>query len=419
MKQIVVRALIVGLSTFPSSLGYAEGTDCSRLKGSLPDQTLPAGLARADIPIENVIVIMQENRSFDHYFSQLNQSEFYGHEVDGLDSGTVNIGPLPTTYVRPHSTSLCPTFIGNSWAAMHSYFDQGKMDRFPRVTLPYFDQSDIPYDYSLANQFAIADHYFSSVLGPTMPNRLYLMAATSRGRTGGINPAAPPLDRTIFHNLTHANITWKVYAGATPWYSVYRSLYAATHKRHVGKYKLDHFSREVVSSDFEKDLNQGTLPQVVFIDSTGPESEHPSANIQYGQAFVARHLQMLMASPYWKKSVAFVTYDEGGGFFDHVPPPVACKPDGANAPGGGAFDRYGFRVPLIAVSPYAKHHFISHQTYDHTSILKFIETKFNLPALTRRDANANDLSDLFDYSLPDFSIPPLPSAARDPSRECH
>src|SRR5262249_52911695 len=158
------------------------------------------------------------------------------------------------------------------------------------------------------------------------------------------------------------------------------------------------------------DAAAGTLPQVSYVDPAfilGEDDEHPPTNIQLGQAFIAKVLNAVMTSPAWKRTAVIVTYDEHGGYYDHVPPPPACPPD-AIPPSlqpndtQARFDRYGVRVPLVVVSPYARKHFVSHRVYDHTSILRFIETRFDLPALTARDANADPLLDLFDFKKPAF-----------------
>jgi phospholipase C len=170
------------------------------------------------------------------------------------------------------------------------------------------------------------------------------------------------------------------------------------------------------------------LPQVsyvdpIFIASANTENdEHPPSNIQVGQQFSSNVVNALMQSPNWSSSALFLTYDENGGFYDHVPPPAAVTPDDippmlqpGDAP--GAFDRLGFRVPVSVVSPYSKAHYVSHITYDHTSTLKFIETRFGLPPLTRRDAAAADMTDFFDFSHQSFATPPtLPPATINPAQ---
>jgi phospholipase C len=183
---------------------------------------------------------------------------------------------------------------------------------------------------------------------------------------------------------------------------------------------LDRWGRKVThfESDFIADAKAGTLPQVVFLDtnvvSEGPKNpnEHPPAQVQIGQKWTSDMVHALFASPQWGKSALFFMYDEHGGYYDHVPPPPACKPDAhdptdkAGNAVGGAFDRYGFRVPFIVVSPFAKKGFVSHKTYDHASIVRFIQAKFRVPALTARDANSDIPTDMFDFANPPFATPP-------------
>ena len=180
------------------------------------------------------------------------------------------------------------------------------------------------------------------------------------------------------------------------------------------------------TADFIAQAQAGTLPQVAFVDAifghdkSTQNDEHPPADIQFGQQFVSQIVQALLASPQWKASALFFTYDEHGGYYDHLAPPPACKPDAiepvlpAGDTTGGHFDRYGVRVPMVVVSPFARRGFTSHAVYDHTSITRFIEAKFRLPALTARDANADALMEMFDFANPPFMTPPVLAPAPDP-----
>jgi phospholipase C len=216
--------------------------------------------------------------------------------------------------------------------------------------------------------------------------------------------------RTIFDVLDRYGISWKAYRSylAEDYYRVFPAMRKRDDKKIVR------------IGEFERDLKHGRLPQVALLDSSEllRQDEHPSASIQLGQYWVARRVRALLKSDYWKSSVLFLAYDESGGFYDHVPPAAACAPDSippASGPGltPGAYTYTGFRVPFIAVSPWVKRHHVSHATYDHTSLLRYIEEVFNLPALTRRDANADPFRDLFDYEHPDFTVPRLPHARID------
>jgi phospholipase C len=265
----------------------------------------------------------------------------------------------------------------------------------------------------------MADRYFCSVLSQTFPNRFYLLAGTSFGHirndfpSGGTDYA----QRTIFNVLDEAGISWKIYYGQFPFALLFSYVRDPARAGHL-----------VPVEQFMTDAHAGTLPHVSFVDpsflaSANVETdEHPPSNIQVGQAFVSSVVGAFLESPQWAHGALFLTYDEHGGYFDHVPPPPACTPDDTepmleSGDTPGHFDRYGIRVPFVAVSPYARKHYVSHRVYDHTSILRFIETRFDLPALTRRDANADPLLRLFKLSRPAFATPPtLPPATIDPAQ---
>lgn len=408
---------ILSVLVFCSSLAQASALDCSRKMGSLPNDKAKAGAINKTIPIEHIIVIMQENHSFDNYFGRLNQPEHYGSAVDGVLPSMMNLDSNAKAIYSHHEETLCVANPKHDWDSMHRYWNSGKNDLFvstnannPQV-IGYFDESDIPFYYALADRFAIADRYFASTMTQTYPNRFFLLTGSAFGHVRNDPPFFSKYSqKTIFQLLSENGISWKYYndgSGYLPLFSYY-----ATNKNKL-----------VPPGDFAKDLNSNQLPQVSFIDASGEgEDEHPSQDIQVGQSFVADKVKALVSSPYWQNSVLFLTYDEGGGFFDHVSPPEACLPDNIKpkrlgSPVSGDYDRYGFRVPFVAVSPFAKSHFVSHQTYDHTSILKFIETKFNLPALTARDANAGNMLDLFDFDHPNLTVS-LPSGAVDPAKRC-
>ncbi len=394
----------------------AEALDCSRPAGSLPNSAVPAGTPNAAIPIDHIVVIMQENRSFDTYFGSLNVSGYEG-QVDGVRPTMSNPNGHGGTVRVFHESKLCTADINHSWNAMHTLSNGGRNDQFvinnSRRSMEYYDKTDLPYYYGLANQFAIADRYFASAMTQTYPNRMFLYAATSFGHIR--NDESPSYaefkQKTIFNVLDAHHITWKYYQTEED----YLKLFAPLHARDQHKIAK--------ASQFLVDLAEKKLPQISFVESSevGLQDEHPPSNIQIGQAWVAEKIEGLMSSAYWPNTALFLTYDENGGYYDHVPSPEACTPDDI-APAlrpkdmPGHYDHYGFRVPFVAVSPYAKHHYVSHVTYDHTSILKFIETKFNLPALTRRDANADSMMDLFDFTHQELAVTKLPSAAMDPKR---
>jgi len=273
-------------------------------------------------------------------------------------------------------------------------------------TMGFYDRNDLPFYYALYKKFATGDRYFASVLSQTFPNRFYLLAGTSFGHIR--NDFPPPngfTQPTIFNLLDAAHISWKVYFSQIPF--AFEFAYVRNHAP----------GNVVPVNQYFADAKAGTLPQVSFVDPifAGPPNvendEHPPSNVQVGQQFARKIVNRLEKSPNWSTSALFFTYDEHGGFYDHVPPPAAVKPDNI-APmlqAGdtlGAFDRYGIRVPVVVVSPFARHHFVSHVVHDHTSILRFIEVRFGLPALTARDAAADPMLEFFDFAHPPFSTPP-------------
>lgn len=432
----------------------ADRARCAFKRGAMPaatlGQTSPVG---EKIPIDTVIVLMQENRSFDSYFSKLGE---YAHrsDIEVAPDGATNPDRIGSDggelHPFQHAPHLCFTDTNHEWKESHLQVNGGRMDGFFQTNegyselswvpeslrsgeraLYYYDQRDIPFYYELAKTFGIGDHYHSSVIGPTYPNRMFLYSATSFGLTYN-KIAYPPRrvdDRTptmIFDELTDKGVTWNIYKDGTfPGVAVVNGL---------GAFDRWGWGRVKKMDEFFKDAKRGSLPQVVFVDGhlgnagITHNDEHPPADVQIGQRWVAEVVTSVMASPQWPHTAFFLTYDENGGIYDHVPPPVACTPDDleqrvehrADRSLGG-FDRLGMRVPVIVVSPYAKPAYVSHVTYDHTSITRFIEARFELPALTRRDANADPMFDFFDFDHPAFLTPPqftLPEVDETELRYC-
>ena len=411
----------------PQSLAD-ERDACKFGPGALPEDTLGA-CAGSAVPIEHVVVMMQENRSFDHYFGHLP-----GHGQDDVDVPTgTPVNPSPADSGAPlgwhHESAYCVEDPDHGWAGSHTEWNQGKNDGFAlaNVTakdptghraLGYYDDSDLPFYYALASTFAISDRYFCSLLGPTYPNRFFLTGGTSFGIvTTQISKLAPKGVPQIYRELNDKGVTWKVYKTDLPSVLLYPDF-------GTDPAQADH----VVSADqLVTDAASGTLPQVAFLDAGFEQTadvetdEHAPADVQLGQHFIWEKLHALMTGPEWSTTAVFLTYDEHGGFYDHVPPPPACAPDDTPPAEGadlGGFDRLGIRVPLTVVSPYARRHFVSHQVHSHTSILRFIEARFGLPALTKRDANSDALLDLFDFEAPPkLDVPDFPEPAVDEAQK--
>jgi len=393
---------------------------CTFGPGARPAETLPSGTLHGDaIPIDHIVVFMQENRSFDEYFGKLRKSG--GPKAEGPPHKASNVDPTgATSGIRPfHQKALCEVAdLDHSWTGTHVSVDGGKMDRFTEVNvhpqnpdgdraMGYYTAKDLNFYYKLYKTFAIGDRYFCSLQGPTFPNRYYLLAATSFGHIQNDFPSDPSQydQRSIFNVLDEANISWKVYYAQIAFAQIFSYV------------RTTQMAKLVPIDQYFADAAAGNLPQVSFVDPVFLEKvnvendEHPPANVQIGQQFAASIITALMQSPLWSRSVLFLTYDEHGGYFDHVPPPAACIPDDI-APllsvgdVDAQFDAYGVRVPVVVVSPFARKHFVSHVVHDHTSILRFIQTRFDLPALTRRDANADPMLEFFDFSKAKFATPP-------------
>jgi len=435
--------------------------------------------------VNHVIIIMQENHSYDNYFGALAYapgSPYHNGNgtcaandhscVDGLTctvdgSGNYtcsnsNLDQDGSTVFAFHNPSRCVApDLDHSWLYTHFELNflnpnrsrVGRMDGFVRVndlteqpdpgetptddgTISFYNQTDIPFYYDLAQKFAVSDRYFASVPGPTFPNRSYLMAATSFGHltTSDTFPPVPtgykPITGTIFDLFDANGVTWADYFQDAPQGGSFR-LASAT----LG---LDpHF---IPLNFFFQQAAAGTLPQVSFVDpnfglaGTAHENdEHPPTDIQRGQAYVSQVINAVRNSPNWSDSVIFIVYDEHGGFYDHVRPPAArqggsrtpdniapgqcadlSNPPASTQPGGGAecaanpfsaldttladaealcpdlasnptgpyplkcasFDQLGARVPFIAISPFSKPSYVDHMPADHTSLLAFIEKRF-------------------------------------------
>jgi len=388
-----------------------------RRPGSVPDPRLPQGTDTVP-QIEHIVVLMQENHSYDNYFGMLGRGDGFTLDAQGIP---VNANPDPSGgSVRVfHETDTCqPGAVNQSWDNSHIQFDGGRNDGFVRSAsgvwaMAYFDQSEIPFYYSLGRTFPLADRYFCSVLAQTYPNRRFLLAGTAFGlvSTDLSSVSQNPPNGTIFDRLNAHGISWKSYASNVSTLFIIASVPRGNPKNIT------------TMPRFFADAAAGTLPSVSFVDSnifTGDE-ENPQ-DVQLGEAFISSVVQALMAGPAWSKTMIVWTYDEHGGYYDHVPPPAAVPPDtippDIRVPPDqpGAYDRYGFRVPTLVISPYARPDFVSHTVYDHTSILKTIERKWNLPAMTFRDANANDLFDCLDLTgRPAFLEPPTLDAPGNPT----
>jgi phospholipase C len=416
----------------------ALGRTTLRRPGSRPFSNLPAGTDT--LPgIEHIVVLMMENHSYDNIFGMLSRGDGFTLGANGLPTAA---NPYPNGQVqhafRMPTTCQLDGLPSQEWLTGHMAYDNGKMDGFVSaptgpytanivggVAMGYWTGDDIPFTYSLAEAFTVGDHWFCSVMGQTEPNRRYVTAATSCGMTddGGASllTLVVPAAGTIYNLLDAYGISWENYVTSYPT--------GATPELFPLSDAIPEIFHHKSFDDFFSDAASGNLPAFSFLDENySTQSEEDPQNIVVGEAMLAQVVHAVASSPLWRTTLLAIMYDEHGGYYDHVPPPAAIPPDDIPPvvqPGESTYDgfaRYGFRVPSVVVSPYAKPGAVTSVLHDHTSVLAMVARKWNLPALTYRDANANDLTDFLDMDAltaqkPTFpSLPPLASPGDTSSR---
>jgi phospholipase C len=335
--------------------------------------------------VGKVVIVLQENHTFDNYFGS--RAGVDGTAGKGL---CIPQSPGSSKCVAPyHDTSRTPVDMNHNWPAAHKDYDGGKMDGFvysegSPETVGYYDGSDLPRYWKAADQYVLCDRYFTSVMSESAPNHLYLVAGTAGGLKDDRVPSSLILE-PVFKQLDEKGVTWKVY-GSTSWYRSFAYVQGSQGAR--GNF--------APGSEFSKDVKSGSLSDVSWVIGAPGGDEHPPADIQTGEGSVADDVvNAVGASRYWPSSAVFVTWDDYGGFYDHVPPPQVDEWG------------YGFRVPCLVVSPYAKEGFVDSTVNDHTSILKFVESRFGLSPLSTRDAAANDMAEAFDFTRKPRAFEPI------------
>lgn len=375
--------------------GGGQGADCGPPPDfSIPPSTLPTD--PADNPIDHIGVLMMENRSFDTYFGWLEASRGFlelGLELQYADPDDPSVVARPEHWAPEYRRCGHPD-PGHSWGAGRGQLRDGFLaGRNDEYALAYYLPEDIQIFARLARQFTVLDGYHCAVLGPTYPNRFYQHAATSMGMKSNLFPheAGSPTGfefPTIWDRLEAAGISWAYYYSDLPFIAMWGE-------------RLLHNMRPI--GQYYGDAATGNLPQVFFVEpkfiAPYRTDDHPGgSDVRAAQAYVNNIVKAFVASSHWERGAFFINYDEWGGFFDHVTPP-RVPDDRASDDLDEDFGQLGFRVPCLAISPYSRKGFVHHGTpFEHTSILRFIEYRFDLEPLTVRDAHATNIGEVFDYT---------------------
>lgn len=352
--------------------------------------------------IRQIVYLIKENRTFDNYFGT-----FPG--VDGVTQGVIHTGEVVPLTRQPDRLEHD---ISHSFQSTQLAMHDGAMDQFDLIPggedlsgYSQYLEEDIPNYFAYARHYTLADQMFSSLSGPSFPNHLYTVAAQSGtalnnpGRSNNIWGCDSPKEATVLlldgsrvypcfdfktlaDSLEERQISWKYYA---PSYGESGYIWSALDAiRHIRETEL--WDEHVVpTAQFVDDALSGNLPSVSWIVIGSGLSEHPPSSTCMGENWTVRQINAVMQGPQWESTAIFLTWDDFGGFYDHVPPPPV-DPLG-----------YGPRVPLIVISPYAKRHHVSHTIYEYSSLLKFAEERFGLEPLTERDAMANSVLDTFNF----------------------
>ncbi|PZS00484.1 MAG: hypothetical protein DLM70_13500 [Chloroflexi bacterium] len=404
--MIASSALVFGLcAVAAAAVGVSMGAG----------QTCGAGQSCG--PIQHIVIMDKENRSFDSMFGTF----------PGADGSTTFIGPDGQKHPLSHQPDRLQRDISHAPDAARLAYDNARMDKFWHIpgaiqtgvdlADSQFYQSDIPNYWSLAKNFTLDDRFFSTILGPSYPNHLFSIAAQDANVDS--NPpmigswqserwgcdAAPSMTveqrtpdnrtkqifpcfnfRTLADVLDAKNVSWKYYAPAQDQSGYVWSSFDSI--KHI-RFGPDWQSHVVGHTRFAADAAAGTLPTVSWLVEPGQVSDHPPASICAGENWTVRQINAIMSNPtQWAHTAIILTWDDFGGFYDHVAPPL----------GPNARIEYGFRVPTIIISPYARRSYVDHTMYTFSSMLKFVEQTFHLPSLGPLDRTSKGLGSSFNFS---------------------
>ena len=388
MSRLSRRRFLTGSAAGLAALGLGRRTGFAKQPLPRPDQS----------GIKHVIVAMVENRSFDHMLGWL-------PTADAMQAGLV----YHDAAGAPHGTwALAPDFQGcgylepdHSWEGGRIEYNGGACDGWllanDLFSIGYYRQQDLPFLGRAALDWTVCDRYFSPIMGPTYPNRMYMNCAVTDRLDNSLQPSTLP---TIWDRLAAAGVSHKYYFSDLPFLSLWGPKYVGITRPY---------------DELLVDCASGELPSVSFVDPRFAGADfglsgdyHPYGDVRTGERWLYDVYRAVVTSPRWNDCVLVISFDEWGGFFDHVPPPSAPDVD-------PRFRLRGFRVPALVISPLARRGYIATEVYDHTSVLKMIEWRWGLRPLSARDAAANNLADVLDFSskngaAPDYSVPQAISA---------
>ena len=364
-RRVVPLTLLALLLAAPVSQAFASAT----------------GLQADTFPIKHLFIMVQENHTFDNYFG-------YYPGVNGLADAKPQLNPNTTALVSPFeiNKATIPKDLCHQPSCARTDYDNGSMDGFIKgeqnnETMGYFNPDLISDYWDYASQYVLMDNWYTPFMGPSLPNHIYLLAGQSGGITNNdvnITFSFP----TIVDELDSAHVPWVYYAGSHSVTNGWNPLPSST------TYKKDHpgLTNLEETSDFPLDIQKPDFPSVAWLmPESDDTSEHPPYNVTSGELAVVSEINDIMKSQYWSSSAIILTWDDYGGWYDNAAPPQV--------------DQYGFgfRVPALIISPFAKHGFVDDTLSEHASTLKLIETLFNLPSLGTRDARANNLLEAFNF----------------------
>jgi phospholipase C len=450
-----------------AATGLGKAGKVTDAQARLVDKLVAASTTNASLSdIKHVVILMQENRSFDHYFGTLSGVAGFSdpNVLANPAGGTVfdqygfqpGTGVTSTGYMQPFNLLNNPPTqdgsdtndISHAWTTLHQAWNNGKMDQFINahlaadgtangpVTMGYFTRSELPFYYALADAFTICDHYHCSVLGPTDPNRLMAMSASidPSGTHGGpivvttsnrVAATGTLSWETYPEALLKAGVSWKVYNDPTGLIGLNPLPYFKNYVNPFSLTGLELIAKAITPSypgTFESDVASGSLPSVSWIIPPLAECEHPAAPPEWGEYLVQQILNILVSNPeVWAQTVFIVNYDENGGFFDHVPPPTAPAGTAGEylttvpAAAGGIAGPIGlgFRTPALVISPFSVGGYKYSCPLDHTSTLRLVEKRFGvtIPNLsTWRRGVTGDFTGALNFTAPaNTTVPSLPA----------